>query len=149
MTSTSTRRAVLAGAAALPVLSLPAIAAGADPVVSSQALPSGVTLQQINRIKLLQCERLHLSANAGWDSPSFFPIGLWLAPMISQANANRWHDLNLNTAFLITGNSNISLLRSNGFSYIANPADPGRGRSGMKQSDYLARMKTGRQSVRK
>ena len=139
MTSTSTRRAVLAGAAALPVLSLPAIAAGADPVVSSQALPSGVTLQQIDGgSNYYSANGFTYAANAGWDSPSFFPIGLWLAPMISQANANRWHDLNLNTAFLMTGNSNISLLRSNGFSYIAYPADPGRGGIGNETVGLLS-----------
>src|SRR5262249_54242355 len=50
----------------------------------------------------------------GWDSPNFVPIGLWLAPLTVQSDADRWHDLGLNTAFGFTANSPLSLMRSNG-----------------------------------
>jgi hypothetical protein len=92
------------------------------------AMPPGVTLKQIDGgPNYYSSHGFTYAANAGWDDPSFFPIGLWLAPMLSQADANRWKDLNLNTAFLLTGNSSIQLLRANGLSYVCDSTDPGRG----------------------
>jgi hypothetical protein len=88
-------------------------------VGTPQQLPQGVTLQQIDGGSTYYADHgFTYALNAGWDSPSFFPIGLWLPPMLSQSDVNRWVDLNINTAFQVTGNSNLSLLRSNGISLI-------------------------------
>ena len=84
-------------------------------VGTPRQLPQGVTLQQIDGGPTYYADHgFTYAVNAGWDNPSFFPIGLWLAPMLSQSDANRWLDLCINTAFMVTANSNLSLLRSNG-----------------------------------
>ena len=63
-------------------------------------LPSGVTLQQIDGGPNYYANNgFTYAVNAGWDSPSFFPIGPWLAPILTQSDANRWLDLNWNTAY--------------------------------------------------
>ena len=70
------------------------------------------------------------AANAGWDSPNFFPIGPWEAPIFDQNDVNTYRALNWNTFFNITANTNLSLARSNGFWIIQNAADgilPGTG----------------------
>jgi hypothetical protein len=83
------------------------------------ALPTGVTLQQIDGGQTYFADNgFTYAVNAGWDNPSFYPIGPWLAPIITQADADRWADLSWNTAFALTGNSDLSLLRSNGISAI-------------------------------
>src|SRR5262245_61230704 len=82
-------------------------------------LPPGVTLRPIDGGPTYYADHgFTYAVNRGWDNPAFFPIGLWLAPMHSQADANRWLDLNLNTAFTITANSNLALLRANGLSAV-------------------------------
>ena len=82
---------------------------------SAQSLPPGVTLQQIDGGPNYYCSHnFTYACNAGWDSPSFFPIGPWLAPMRTQSDANRWLDLGLNTAWALTADSPLSLLRQNG-----------------------------------
>jgi hypothetical protein len=88
-------------------------------VGTPRQLPQGVTLQQIDGGPTYYADHgFTYAVNAGWDNPSFFPIGLWVAPMVSQSDANRWLDLCINTAFTVTGNSNLSLLRSNGISLL-------------------------------
>jgi hypothetical protein len=83
---------------------------------TSTGLPAGVTLREIDGGPSYYADHgFSYAVNAGWDDPDFFPIGLWLAPMRSQADADRWKDLNLTAFFTVTGNSNLSLLRSNGF----------------------------------
>lgn len=81
-------------------------------------LPSGVTLQQIDGVNYYSSHGLTYAVNAGWDNPNFFPIGPWLDMLITQSDATRWHDLDWNTAFAITGNSSTSVARSNGISVI-------------------------------
>jgi hypothetical protein len=106
----------LAQAAPLPPTNV-RILGGLPP--PSGTLPPGVTLRDIDGGPTYYGDNgFSYAANAGWDNPAFFPIGLWLPPMRSQADANRWLDLNINAFFLITGNSNLSLLRANGFSGI-------------------------------
>jgi hypothetical protein len=107
---------LLGGGAAYP------FAARAQPpgmlVVGS--MPPGVTLQDIDGgANYYASHGFSYAAAAGWDDPGFFPIGPWLAPMLNQSMANRWKDLGLNTAFGITGNSPLSLLRSNGIWLVA------------------------------
>ena len=66
-------------------------------------LPAGVTLQQIDGgPNYYGNNGFTYAAAAGWDSPNFFPIGPWLAPLLDQSDANRWLDLGLNTAFGFT-----------------------------------------------
>ena len=89
-------------------LALPAFA-------SAQSLPPGVTLQQIDGGPNYYCNNgFTYACNAGWDNPSFFSIGPWLAPIRSQADIDRWKDLGLNTAFGATGDSNVALMRQQG-----------------------------------
>jgi hypothetical protein len=77
-------------------------------------IPTGVTLQQIDGGPTYYANNgFTYALNAGWDNPSFFPIGPWLAPMHTQSDANRWLDLNWNTAYALTADSSLSLLRSN------------------------------------
>ena len=84
-------------------------------VIDPPLLPAGVTLRPIDGGSNYYGDHgLAYAHNAGWDNPGFFPVGPFLAPMQTQADANRWLDLGLNTAFNITGNSSISLLASNG-----------------------------------
>lgn len=65
------------------------------------------------------------AANRGWDNPSFFPVGAWYGRVISQADANRWHDLSLNTLFRTDQATNLPLCNSNGLSAIV--SDDGSG----------------------
>jgi hypothetical protein len=79
-------------------------------------LPTGVTLRDIDGGPNYYCSHgFTYACNAGWDNPAFFPIGLFLAPMLTSFDATRWLDLNLNAFWLITGNSSLSLLRNNNF----------------------------------
>ena len=43
---------------------------------------------------------------------------MWLPSLTTQSDANRWHDLGINTAFGITGDSSLALFRSNGLSAV-------------------------------
>jgi hypothetical protein len=109
-------------------------------VTAQSSLPTGVTLRNIDGgptyfadngfTYATQSRTINgVTYESGWDDPDFFPIGLWLPPMTSTADANRWKDLNLTAFFLITANSSLSLLRSNGF-------------SGVIQADELSRIAT-------
>ena len=92
---------------------------GGTIVVDPPVLPPGVTLQQIDGgSTYFASHGLTYAANAGWDSPSFIPIGLWLPPLTTQSDANRWHALDINTAFGITGDSSLALFRANGLSAV-------------------------------
>ena len=55
--------------------------------------------------------------NAGWDT-SVIPIGVWLAGIRTQADADRWNDLGLNTMFGMTSDTKLSLLRTNGIEAV-------------------------------
>src|SRR5262245_18143303 len=112
----------LLGGAAFPLVAVGRAKSG-DTVSSSEVtgarLPAGVTLNQIDGGPTYYADHgFTYAVNAGWDNPRFFPIGLWIPPMLSQEDANRWKVLNLNTAFVLTGNSSLSLMRSNGFSLV-------------------------------
>ena len=84
------------------------------------ALPPGVTLQPINGgANYYAANGLTYAVNAGWDNPSFIPIGPWEEALNSQAEANIWKQLGWNTSFNIdTNNALISVLDSNGISLI-------------------------------
>jgi hypothetical protein len=82
-------------------------------------LPAGVTLRPIDGDSNYYCSHgFTYACNAGWDDPSFFPIGPWLAPLLTQSDVDRWKDVGFNTAFALTGDSPLSLLRSNGVNVI-------------------------------
>jgi hypothetical protein len=88
------------------------------------SLPAGVTLQPIDGGPNYYADHGFTYAhNAGWDNPNFFPIGVWYAMILTQADASRWLDLGLNTAFRTTGNTQMSLLRSNGLFAVVSPGE--------------------------
>jgi hypothetical protein len=92
---------------------------GGTIVVDPPVLPAGVTLKPIDGGSNYYGDHgLTYAHNAGWDSPSFIPIGVWLAGITSQSDANRWHDLSLNTMFGMTSDTPLSLLRANGIDVL-------------------------------
>lgn len=81
--------------------------------------PAGVTLQPIDGGPSYYGDHGFTHAkNAGWDNPTYFPIGVWYASITGQGDADRWADLNMNVAFRTTGDTSNALLRSNGISAI-------------------------------
>jgi hypothetical protein len=77
--------------------------------------PAGVTFAPIDGGPTYYASNgFTAAAAAGWDSPSFFPIGLWLSGIITQDDAARWLDLGLNVAIPPDGASDSNLLRANG-----------------------------------
>ena len=61
------------------------------------------------------------AVSAGWDD-GVVPIGLWLAPMQDQTDANRWLDLGLNTAYAFTANGDLAVFTADHISAIVNSA---------------------------
>jgi hypothetical protein len=57
-------------------------------------------------------------SNALPTRPSFFPIAVWFASAMSQADINKDKDAGLNTYVVLTRNSNLSLLRRNGMKTV-------------------------------
>jgi len=89
-------------------------------ILPGGVLPPGVTLTQIDGGPDYYCSHgfTHACA-AGWDNPSFFPIGPWLAPMAFQSDADRWHDLGWNTAWSVdTNNASLALFTPNQLNLI-------------------------------
>ena len=117
-------RTSVLSAVALALVSTLALAQAPQPPTNVQIeggtpLPAGVTLRNIDGGPNYYANHGFTHAvNAGWDDPDFFPIGLWLAGMQTQADADRWKDLNLTAFFTVTANSNLSVLRNNGFSGV-------------------------------
>ena len=78
-------------------------------------LPFGVTLDPIDGGPNYYADNgLTYAAAAGWDNPSFFPVGPWQDNLATQSDANRWIDLGWNTSFGAGGNTNPAVLRANG-----------------------------------
>jgi hypothetical protein len=98
------------------------------PTSSGCSLPSGVTLTAIDGETMSSpCVMTNsYYANNGftyahtlnWDSPSFFPIGPWLAPLAATSDATRWATLGWNTAFVPNGSSVQSVAVNAGISVI-------------------------------
>ena len=64
---------------------------GGTIIVDPPVLPAGVTLQPIDGGSNYYADHgLTYAANAGWDNPSFIPIGMWLPSLTTQSDANRW-----------------------------------------------------------
>jgi Fibronectin type III domain len=62
---------------------------------ASGSLPGGVTLHPIDGGSDYYADNgLTYASNAGWDNPSFFPIGVWFQHPLSGVP---WNDLNINT----------------------------------------------------
>ena len=81
-------------------------------------LPPGVTLDPVDGGSNYYGDHgLTYAHNAGWDS-SVIPIGVWLAGIRTQADADRWNDLGLNTMFGMTSDTKLSLLRANGIEAV-------------------------------
>ena len=53
-------------------------------------------------------------SNALPSRPSYFPIGVWFESVISQRDINIDKDVGLNTYVVLTGNSNLALVRRSG-----------------------------------
>jgi hypothetical protein len=53
-------------------------------------------------------------SNALPSRPSYFPIGVWFESVISQRDINMDRDVGLNTYVVLTGHSNLALVRRNG-----------------------------------
>ena len=51
-------------------------------------------------------------------SRSYFPIGVWFESVLSQADVDKDRTAGLNTYVVLTGNSNLGLVRSNGMQAI-------------------------------
>ena len=47
-------------------------------------------------------------------NPSYFPIGVWFESVLSQADIDKDRDAGLNTYLVLTANSNLDLVQSNG-----------------------------------
>ena len=102
-----------------------------DPT-TTLGLPPGVTLQPINGGPDYYANNgFTYAANAGWDNPSFFPIGPSEEAVTSEADVTLWHGLNWNTAFDIQANFDLALAgASTGIWVIQNISDgllPGTG----------------------
>jgi hypothetical protein len=113
---------------------------GGTAVVDPPALPAGVTLQQIDGGPTYYASNgLTYAVNAGWDNPNFIPIGAWYGMLTQQSDATRWHDLDWNTAFRVTSNTNLSLLKANGLDAIVSPGEytgtPGSETVGLLSAD--------------
>jgi hypothetical protein len=92
---------------------------GGTLVIDPPLLPDGVTLKAVDGGPTYYTDHGFTSAAAaGWDSPNFFPIGPWFDMLITQSDANRWHDLGWNTAFVTTANSSMAVARTNGISVV-------------------------------
>ena len=90
-------------------------------LTGQSALPPGVTLRDIDGGPTYYADHgFTYAVNAGWDNPSFFPIGLFLEKINDQTQANTWKDLNLNLAIAAqAGDVNLSVMRSNSLNLIA------------------------------
>ncbi len=51
--------------------------------------------------------------SAGWDSPSFFPIGLWIGYLQTSAKYDVYNDLGVNVAVTVTSDSDQTLAGTN------------------------------------
>jgi hypothetical protein len=54
---------------------------------------------------------------------SYFPIGVWFESVVSQEDIDKDKDVGLNTYVVLTGNSSLPLVASNGMRYLAHHAD--------------------------
>ena len=103
----------------------------------SGSLPAGVTLAAIDGETLPTSTTMSnnfysrngftVTANAacngltgGWDNPEFFPVGLYLSPVITQSDANRWLDLAITYQQNTPSNTVMSVLRTNLISCVQN-----------------------------
>ena len=90
-----------------------------DPTTELGSLPAGVTLQQINGGPEYYADNgLTNAVNAGWDNPSFFPIGAWAAPINTSSDVARWETLGWNTAW-VPADTSQSLVDAAGISLVA------------------------------
>lgn len=90
------------------------------------SLPAGVTLQAIDGGPTYYADNGFTYAEAaGWDDPSFFPIGVWYGSFGNgMADINRWHDLKMNTSFAAISPTDVSILRDNGIWLVSQSAYP-------------------------
>jgi hypothetical protein len=68
---------------------------------------------------------------------SYFPIGVWFESVVSQADIDKDKDVGLNTYVVLTGNSSLQLLASNGMRHLAHHAE-WTGRAGEPGAQSIA-----------
>jgi hypothetical protein len=89
----------------LPIFTRPPMAVG---------VPSGVTLRNIDGGPTYYADNgWTYAAGAGWDNPSFFPIGTFLASITTQGHANVFKDLGINLMIAMQSQTSLSMLRAN------------------------------------
>ena len=94
------------------------------------SLPAGVTLKAIDGgATYYTSNGFTIAAAAGWDNPSFYPVGIWETNVLLQADADRWLALGMNTSWQPTGSTSMALLASNGISAIPTAYGTGNGGS--------------------
>ena len=87
-------------------------------VSSGSGLPTGVSLQKIDGGPNYYCSNgFTYACNAGWDSPSIFPIMDFYA-FSAYGSIATFKDLGLNTTQLVTGGTNMSTLRNAGIGAV-------------------------------
>jgi hypothetical protein len=81
--------------------------------VTVSAIPAGVTLQAIDGGTTYYASNgFTYAANAGWDSPSFYPIGQWFMQATLASDYTSAQTLGWNTWFVVTSTTSTTLARS-------------------------------------
>jgi hypothetical protein len=111
---------LIGGAAATwPVVDQNPITVAAPVVTPSGQMPPGVTLKQIDGGPTYYADNgFTYAVNAGWDSPSYFPIGTFLKKLVSQSNVTAYKDLGINMLLCVQADANLALARNNGISVV-------------------------------
>jgi hypothetical protein len=65
---------------------------------------------------------------SGWDKPEFFPIAVWYEGVGTQQDIDKDRRVGLNTYIMLTGNSDLALVRRNGMSAMIGEDHPDRGK---------------------
>lgn len=87
--------------------------------IGSGALPPGVTLREPDG----GANYFGRFTGSLPTSPSFFPLAVWFESVTSQADIDKDKGAGLNTYVVLTGNSNASLVASNGMHYFAHAGE--------------------------
>lgn len=95
-----------------------AILATRSPVAGT-FFPAGVTLRAIDGGPTFYASNgFTQAAAAGFDNPSFFPIGLFLEKCRDQTDADKWAFLGCNTALAVQGDVSFTTLQTNNISLV-------------------------------
>jgi hypothetical protein len=85
--------------------------AGSGDAMSVDGLPRGVTLHPIDGGPDYYSDHgFRYAHKAGWDDPSFFPVGLWYCEISDEEDLRRWRDLSFTASWYGSVSDNMSLL---------------------------------------